>query len=113
MQAQTANDGGAQTACEERSQFDAAPGWAALASLGEEVEWILGRPCFAVARIAWKLDALGLYKVERKAEAEQAAALHWMLSLYVKHGSKWREIAEETLRAEKPPIRVLNEPGSG
>lgn len=81
----------------------AAPCSAALPPLtDEELKWILGRPCFAVAHIAWKLHSLGLYNVERKAEEEQAAAIHWMLSLYLKHGSEWRSIGEEILRGGKP-----------
>lgn len=69
----------------------------ALPPLDEELAWILGRPCFAVAQVARRLHALGLYRVEAKAEAEQAAALHWMLGLYLKHGSGWRSAAESIL----------------
>jgi hypothetical protein len=70
-----------------------------LPPLNEELAWILGRPCFAVARIGRRLHDLGLYVVDTKAEAEQAAAIHSMLGLYLKHGDGWREVAESTLKA--------------
>jgi hypothetical protein len=71
-----------------------------LPPLDAELEWILGRPNFTVAAIGRRLHDLGLYKVETKAEAEQAAAIHYMLDHYLKHGAlKWREVAEATLRS--------------
>ena len=60
----------------------------------KEVEWILGRPCFACGSIADKLRGMG-QKIRPSAEAEQSAVLYWMLCLYEKHGKDWREIAEE------------------
>lgn len=89
-----------------------APGSPALPQLTDEMQEILGRPCFACANIAWRLHELGLYKVERKAEAEQAAAIHWMLSLYLTHGSEWRSIGEQILRASKPENSGINKPSS-
>lgn len=76
--------------------------------LNDEIEWILGRPCFAVAGIARRLHELKLYDVARKAESEQAAALHWMLNLYFTHGLAWRDEAEKVLRHNarvNPPTR--------
>ncbi len=70
--------------------------------LDEEVRWILGRPCFAVSRMAWRLKELGLYDPARKAEDEQACALHWMLTMYGKHGAAWREEADKILFAPQP-----------
>lgn len=69
-----------------------------IPSLNPELEWILGRPCFAVANMAWRLGELGLYDVKRKAESEQAAAIHFMLTMYAKHGDGWREKAEVVLK---------------
>ena len=58
-----------------------------------ETQWILGQPCFAVGKLGRLLHELGLYSVECKAEAEQAAVLHWELNLYLKHGQEWRKEA--------------------
>lgn len=63
-----------------------------------EVEWILGQLCFAVANMAKRLNKLGLYDVKPKAESEQAAALHFMLTMYAKYGDGWREKAESILK---------------
>jgi predicted nucleic acid-binding Zn-ribbon protein len=71
-------------------------------TLTEDLEWILGRPCFTVAKIARRLHELGLYKVETKAENEQAAAAHWMVGLYLKHGDTWREEGEKILKKVDP-----------
>lgn len=72
-----------------------------LPPLEGDIAWILGQPCFAVAGIARRLHELGLYEVARKAEAEQAAALHWMLGLHAEHGENWREHGDRILRAER------------
>jgi len=69
--------------------------------LDDEVRFILGRPNFSVAGIARRLHELGIYEVKTKAEDEQAVALHWMLTLYEKHGKGWRDKLEEVLK-EKP-----------
>lgn len=66
----------------------------------EHVRFILGRlgrPNFAVARIAFLLIEEGLYKRNEggggKAEDEQAIAIHWLLTMYEKHGEAYREKA--------------------
>jgi len=68
--------------------------------LDDEVRFILGRPNFVVAGIARRLHELGIYKVAKKAEDEQAVALHWMLTLYEKYGEDWRTKLEETLNGK-------------
>ena len=68
-----------------------------IPSLNPELEWILGRPCFAVASMAKQLGKLGLYDVKPKAESEQAAAIHFMLTMYAKHGDGWRKEAQVVL----------------
>lgn len=59
---------------------------------------ILGRPCFTVADVAALLRHSKKYEVERKAEDEQAVALHWMLTLYFEHGDAWAQEGERILR---------------
>jgi hypothetical protein len=40
-------------------------------------------------------------QIERKAEAEQAYVLHWMLGYAIKHGEGWKKIAAEDLPTSK------------
>lgn len=72
----------------------------------DEVRWILGRPCFAVANIARLLHEKGIYTCKEKAEDEQAVALHFMLSQYLKHGANWREEGQKEIAR----IRELPKP---
>ena len=60
----------------------------------DEIKWILGRPCFAVARIAWILRDSGYKEIRTKAEDEQALAIFFMLEMYEKYGENWRKEAE-------------------
>lgn len=62
----------------------------------DETEWILGRPNFWCSGIARILREKG-QAIPKKAEAEQAAVIYWMLELYDKHGSNWKEAGEELL----------------
>jgi hypothetical protein len=66
--------------------------------LDDEVRWILGRPNFACADIARLLRKTG-QKVEKRAEDEQAVAIHLMLSMYMKHGADWRTHGDAELAA--------------
>lgn len=81
---------------EERQAAGVAAASYSLPPLDEEVRWILGRPNFMCAGIAGALRMSG-QEIKRKAEEEQAAVLHWMLTLYVQHGAGWREVAERLL----------------
>lgn len=56
--------------------------------LDKHVRFILGRPCFTLGGIAERLRELG-HEIKRKAEDEQAVVIHWMLSMYAKHGEDW------------------------
>lgn len=67
-----------------------------MIALDDEVRWILGRPNFACHGIAESLRRNG-HMIERKAEAEQAAVLHFMLSAYEEYGKDWRDCAENIL----------------
>lgn len=68
-----------------------------LPPLNDDMRNILGRMCFQCIRIAQVLRLMG-HEIEEKAEAEQAAVLHWMLGLYFKHGNEWRDRAEIILK---------------
>jgi hypothetical protein len=57
---------------------------------------ILGRPNFMCGGIAASLRQLG-HNIECKAEAEQAAVIHWMLTSYALHGDAWRDRCKEDL----------------
>lgn len=59
---------------------------------------ILSFTCIDCARFAHVLQAAG-YPIPRKAEAEQAHVLLWMLSLYHTHGKEWRTKGSEFLKA--------------
>lgn len=68
-----------------------------LPPLDAELRWILGRPCFTVIGIAGALRLMG-HDIPRKAEEEQAAAIHWMVNMYLQHGSEtWRAEADRAL----------------
>lgn len=69
------------------------------------MQWILGRPNFWCGPIAHQLVKLG-HKIERKAEAEQAYVLHWLLGLHELHGERFRveanKILDSTADTPKP-----------
>lgn len=71
---------------------------AKVRTLDDELRQILGRPNFACARIAELLRMAG-QQIDFKAEAEQAAVLHWLLNLYLDHGTEWAPKAREYLRS--------------
>jgi hypothetical protein len=72
-----------------------------MVELNEDVRWILGRPNFACAPIAQCLRKLG-YQIDTRAEAEQAAAIHWMLTLYESYGAAWKTEGRIILATVKP-----------
>jgi hypothetical protein len=62
-----------------------------LPPLDQEVAYIMGTPNFTCGPLAEGLRRKG-HNIGRKAEAEQAYVIHWMLSLYCKYGAtKWHE----------------------
>ncbi|KQQ93652.1 hypothetical protein [Massilia sp. Leaf139] len=67
-----------------------------LLPLNEDTQFILGRPNFACAGIANRLRQLG-HDIQRRAESEQAAVIHFLLNLYQQHGAAWRERASDYL----------------
>ncbi|KKN33992.1 hypothetical protein LCGC14_0798050 [marine sediment metagenome] len=70
-----------------------------------ELQDILGRPNFVCGPIAHIFQAAGA-DIPRKAEAEQAFVLHWMIKLYLTHGDRWREIGEEELKEVRAAASV-------
>ena len=64
--------------------------------LNEHTIEILGKPCFAIMREATRLRQLG-WKIEKKAESEQANVLYFFLTMYEKHGNEWKKFAYEYL----------------
>ena len=75
---------------------------AQLPPLEGDLKEILGKTCLTVAGLGRRLHDLNLYAVPRRVEEEQAAALHWMLNLYLAHGQEWRSVGEKILKAEAP-----------
>ena len=65
-----------------------------LPALDDEMIWILGRPNFWCASVANVLRQDG-HEIKTKAEHEQAAVIHWLLSLYLEHGDGWRDVAQK------------------
>ena len=63
-------------------------------SLNDEVRWILGRPNFWCYGVAQVLREDG-HDIPSKAEEEQAAVIHWLLNIYLEHGDKWRDVAQQ------------------
>lgn len=60
--------------------------------LTDDLRWILGRPNFWCASVAHVLRQDG-HEIATKAEDEQAAVIHWLMSLYLQFGDEWREVA--------------------
>lgn len=83
--------------------------------LNDELRDILGRPCFTVMGIASLLRKFG-HVIPAKAEAEQASAIYFMLTLYAKHGDAWRSLSEEDIRDQAKALahaQFAQEPSNG
>lgn len=83
---------------------DAGEGWQ-LIPLDDDVRYILGQMPWMSRAYAQMLRDNG-QKIPNKCEEEQAAAMHWMLNLYLQFGpEKWRpeagKIIEQHLEAKK------------
>lgn len=68
-----------------------------LPKMNDELLDILGRPNFHCRDIAARLRQLG-HAIRHKSEHEQAATIHFLLNLYLKHGADWREKAVDELK---------------
>lgn len=80
--------------------------------LNEETKEILGMVCFRAGPIAHLMVKAGI-PVDKKAEVEQATVIHWLLNLYLEHGSGWRKKAAEQLGLwqEAATRNVHSQPG--
>jgi hypothetical protein len=76
------------------------PSPAGAPPLDDELRDILGRPCFTLIGMAQMLRSMG-HDIKRRAEDEQAVSIHWMLDLYMKHGSEWRTEAARIIQEFK------------
>lgn len=72
---------------------------------------ILGRPNFTCIRLAQLLRLSGA-EIAKKAEAEQAAVIHYLLGFYLKHGNQWAEKADEDLERRRLAV-VAAQQGKG
>lgn len=66
--------------------------------LTPELAKILGRPNFTCVGLADALRRAG-FTIQRKAEAEQAAVIHWLVCVYLEHGDDWAQVAQRQLDA--------------
>jgi hypothetical protein len=77
--------------------------------LTPELRQVLGLMIFQTAPVAHMLRDFDGQDIPRRAEDEQAAVLHWLISLALEHGAGWHEKALERLAslrgraAEQPP----------
>ena len=62
--------------------------------LNDDTRRILGIVCIQCIYLAELLRSDG-HAIQRKAEAEQAAVIHWMLNIYLEHGEKWGDVVEQ------------------
>lgn len=67
-----------------------------LPALDEDMSAILGRPNFGCIQLA-EILRKGGHQIARKAEAEQAAVIHWTLGLYLAHGEHWKAAASSDM----------------
>lgn len=68
----------------------------AMPELNADLIGILGRPNFACIHTAQLLRRSGV-EIDKKAEAEQATVIHYLMGFYLKHGNQWVEKAGEDL----------------
>jgi len=81
-----------------------------LPPLNDEMREILGRPNFSCARIAQVLR-IGDADIACKAEAEQAAVIYWMLSMYGTHGADWWSQCRNELQTILEAAKASEEEG--
>ena len=73
--------------------------------MSDAIRDVLGRPNFACIQIADLLRASGV-EIPSKAEAEQAAVIHFLLKFVLRHGDAWADTAAREL--ESIATRVLS-----
>ncbi|MEE4715683.1 hypothetical protein V2K69_04820 [Pseudomonas alliivorans] len=67
--------------------------------LDDDLRYILGRANFSCMSIAQGLRLLG-YEIPENSEDEQAVAIHWMLSHYLRDPANWRQNASEEFHSK-------------
>ncbi|EFQ62430.1 hypothetical protein PFWH6_3956 [Pseudomonas fluorescens WH6] len=72
-----------------------------IPELTAELRWIFGLMCFQCIHYAQGLRRLGR-SIPEKAEHEQAAVIHWMLSHYMKDPVNWRLNAAAEMKSVAP-----------
>lgn len=72
------------------------------AEMTPQLEHVLGLMNFSTGPIAHRFQAAGR-DIKRKAEAEQAFVLDWLIRLVLQHGDRWAEVADEEIAALKMP----------
>jgi hypothetical protein len=70
------------------------------AELNADLTEILGMPNFRCSPIAHAFRSAGR-AIPPRAEDEQAFVLHWLLTLYLEHGTDWRRHAADQLDAAR------------
>jgi hypothetical protein len=71
--------------------------------LTDDLREVLGWPNFKCAPIAHLMRAAGA-DIKHKAEDEQAAVLHWMVRLVLRHGPDWWTVGSDELNAMQERI---------
>lgn len=84
-----------------------APAVADLSVLNDDLIDILGRPNFTCIRLAQALRLCGV-EIKSKAEHEQAAVIHFLLTRYMRHGSDWAKHTDSDLRAMLDEVEAKN-----
>jgi len=91
-----------------RAAITAAGHAPSLPALNDTLVYILGRVCFRCAGIAQILRSAGQV-IPTRAEDEQAATIHFLLSMYLQHGPAWDNKANEALLAMAQRARTESE----
>lgn len=71
-----------------------------LPAMNPDLERILGIMCFECIHFAQAFRMAG-QPIARKAEAEQAATIHWLLGHYFRSGANWRVAATADMERMK------------
>lgn len=82
----------------------AAPEPLLILPFDEHVQNILGRPCFTFIHMSELLRQTG-QKIERRAEAEQAACMYYLLGFYLRHGAEWQAHAQKDIDARIKQVK--------
>lgn len=83
-----------------------------LAALNDDLIAILGRPNFTCIRLAQALRLCGV-DIKPKAEHEQAAVIHFLLTRYLRHGGDWAVHSDADLRAMLDRAEAKNKAAMG